>query len=107
MIEKMFQSISPDFWWSLGVATVIAIAATVRLKIWRADEYPQMDWMDWCGHCALVGILTIFSTAIIDWEILRAAGVFLLIPLYPIALLGLLCKLDDMLTSFVRGWRKR
>ena len=35
----------------------------------------------------------------------RAAGVFLLIPLYPIALIGLLCKLDDMLTSFVRGWR--
>jgi hypothetical protein len=107
VIEKMFQSISPDFWWSLGVATVIAIAATVRLKIWRADECPQMDWMDWCMHCALVGILTIFSTAIIDWEILRAAGVFLLIPLYPIALLGLLCKLDDMLTSFMRGWRKR
>jgi len=107
MIEKMFQSISPDFWWSLGMATVIAIAATVRLKIWWADEYPQMDWMDWCGHYALVGVFTILLSAVVDWKLLTAAGVFLLFPLYPIAILGLLGKLDDIRASIVRAIRGR
>ncbi|WP_228223316.1 hypothetical protein [Marinobacter nauticus] len=66
-----------------------------------------MNWLDWCGHFALVGIFTILISAVIGMRTLAMAGLFLLVPLYPIAILGLLGKVDDVRVSFLRAWRKR
>lgn len=98
---------NPDLWLSLGLTTVIALAAVYRIRRYRPDEYPQMNWLDWCGHFALVGIFTILISAVIGMRTLAMAGLFLLVPLYPIAVLGLLGKVDDMRVSFLRAWRKR
>lgn len=99
--------VSPDFWQGLALATVIAVLAALRLKHYRADEYPQMGWMDWCGHFALVGVFTILLSAVVGWPPLTLAGLLLLFPLYPIAVLGLLGKLDDARVTLLRAWRER
>lgn len=41
------------------------------------------------------------------WMGLMAAGTFLLFPLYPIAFLGILGKLDDVLMDVARYFRRR
>ena len=99
--------VHPDFWWGVSIATTIAVAVTLRIRLFRADEYRQMTWMEWCGHYALAGILTILLSAIIGWQPLSLAGTLLLFPLYPIAILGLIGKVDDMRVSFLRGLRRR
>jgi len=99
--------IHPDFWWGVGVATAIAAAATLRLRFFRVDEYRQMSWMDWCGHYALLGIAILLLSAFVDWQPLSVAGLLLFFPLYPIALLGVIGKLDDMRASLLRDWRRR
>lgn len=99
--------IRPDLWLIFSLATVIAIASTAWKRIKHPDEYPQMGWMDWCGHYALTGILVILVAGILGLKQLAAAGMLLLLPLYPIALLGILGKLDDTVTDIIRAIRRR
>lgn len=91
----------------LILAALIAVASTTWKRIKHADECLQMSWLDWCGHYALTGILVIIAAGILGFKPLAAAGVLLLIPLYPIALLGILGKLDDAVTDIIRAIRRR
>jgi len=97
--------VAVSFLQGVALATAVIVALTLRLRLFRHSEYKQMNWLDWCGYYAMMGIPVIFLGGILDYRPILAAGVLMLFPLYPIALLGLLCKLDDMLISFVRGWR--
>ncbi len=99
--------VRPDLWLVLSLATVITIASTAWKRIKHPDECPQMNWMDWCGHYALTGILVIIVAGVLGLKQLAAAGVLLLLPLYPIALLGILGKLDDAATDIIRAIRRR
>jgi hypothetical protein len=99
--------ISPDFWWGIGIATAIAIAAALRMKLFRSDEYRQMTWMDWCGHFALIGIAVILVGGLAGFKAVTAAGVILLVGLYPIAILGLLGRFDEMISEIIRAIRRR
>jgi hypothetical protein len=99
--------VAASFLQGVALATVIIVALTLRLRLLRHEEYKQMHWLDWCGYYALFGFLLILVGGIAGCRVVMSAGALMLLPLYPIAILGLLCKLDDMLTSFMRGWRKR
>lgn len=99
--------ISPDFWWSVGIATTIAVAAIARKRIKAPDEFKQMSWIDWCGHFALVGMGVIFLGGLIGVEMVLAAGVFLVCSLYPIAILGVVGRLDQFIVEAARLFRRR
>lgn len=103
----MASHISSDFWWALIIATAIALISVLRLKLVHPDSYRQMNWMDWCGHFALTGVFVIILSVFSPWAPTVDAGVLLLFPLYPIAVLGLLGKLDDVITVLLRAIRRR
>ncbi len=103
----MAESLNPHFWWSIGLAVTVAVAAAVRKKVKHPDEFRQMNWMDWCGHFALVGIGVIFLGGFIGVEMVMAAGIFLVFALYPIAILGIIGRLDQFIVEAVRLFRKR
>ncbi|WP_421862493.1 hypothetical protein [Marinobacter adhaerens] len=99
--------ISPDFWWGIGIATAIAVATIARKRFKAPDEFKQMSWIDWCGHFALTGIVVVLVGAVIDVKLLAGAGMILILGLYPLAILGLLGRFDEMLSEVVRAIRRR
>lgn len=103
----MTGAISPDFWWSVGIATAIAVAAIARKRIKAPDEFIQMNWMDWCGHFALIGIAMVLVFGLTGADTLRNAGMLLIFALYPIAILGVLGRFDEMVSEVVRAIRRR
>lgn len=66
-----------------------------------------MNWLDWCGHFALVGIGVIFIGGLAGFEALMMAGVLLVCVLYPIAILGILGRFDEMISEIIRALRRR
>jgi hypothetical protein len=107
MVAIAGVQVSTDFIWAIMVSGLTAILLALEMRIFRKEIYDQTGWMDWCGYFALAGIPIILVGGILDLRILMAAGVLLLFPLYPIAILGLIGKLDDIRISLVRGWRER
>lgn len=103
----MPSEINPEFLWASGVAVVIAIAATLRMRIRAPDEFKLMSWMDWCGHFALTGIAMTLAFGLIGFDILRNAGMVLVFSLYPLAILGLLGRFDEMISEIIRAIRRR
>lgn len=99
--------VSTAFLWAAFFSCAILAAIMLEMRLFRRANYNQMSWMDWCGYCALVGIPMALVGGVSGFDLIRNTGVLLLFPLYPIAFLGLIGKLDDMRVSFMRGWRKR
>lgn len=103
----MPSSVSPDFWWAIGIAATICIAAITRKRIKAPVEFKQMSWMDWCGHFALIGIGVIFLGGFTGIRVLLASGLILVLALYPIAILGIIGRLDQFIVEAARLFRKR
>lgn len=106
-VIEYFASIAPEFWWGVLLSGCIAVASTLWKRFRHADEYFQMNWMDWCGNYAVKGIITIFVGGFTGSYVIMSAGAVLLLPFYPLAILGLLGKADDIITDIARAIRKR
>ncbi|WP_428398326.1 hypothetical protein [Marinobacter salarius] len=103
----MLTHVNPDFWWALGFAVAIAAGAAARKRFRAPDGFKQMDWMDWCGHFALIGIGMVLFFGLLGFDVLRNAGMFLVLSLFPIAILGLLGRFDGALSELIRAIRRR
>ncbi|KXS55196.1 MAG: hypothetical protein AWU57_451 [Marinobacter sp. T13-3] len=98
---------SSDLALAVTLSAAIASAAVLRKRIYAADEFRQMGLLDWCGHISLIGIVTILATWPIGWMPLTVAGLFLLLPLYPIAILGVAGVLVETFSDLCSLFRKR
>lgn len=97
----------PAVWQALLIAGITAVVLPVWHHLFPKPHHMQMGWMDWCGYYACIGVIFIMAGGTVGWMGLMAAGMFLLLPLYPLAILGILGKLDDVLMDIVRFFRRR
>lgn len=98
---------NPGFWWVIGLAVTISAASAAIKRARSPGEFLQMGWLDWCGHAAILGAITIMVSWPLGWKPLTLAGCLLLLPLYPIAILGILGRLCEAASEISRAIRKR
>ncbi len=99
--------IHSDFWHSLILASVLIVAFPAWRKLRPKGYHMEMGWMDWCGYFFLRGMVLTLVGGLLDWRVVMAAGVWLMCGLYPIAVLGLLGKLEDFRVTLLRAYRER
>lgn len=96
-----------DFWYSILLSAVLIVAFPVWRKLRPKGYHMDMGWMDWCGYYFLRGIVVTLIGGMIDSRVVMGAGVWLMCGLYPIAILGLLGKVEDFRVTLMRAWRER
>lgn len=98
---------SSRVWQALGISAAVIVGLPVWRRLFPKEHHMQMGWMDWCGYYACIGALFVTAGFFGEWMALALAGGLLLIPLYPIAILGLLGRLDDTVTDIIHAIRRR
>jgi hypothetical protein len=96
--------ISEDAIVGLVIVSIIGVGLPAYHKHKGGSE---LSWMDWCGYYAMIGVAVLLASAFIQWPPLTTVGLFLLVPLYPIAILGIIGRLDEVRASAIRHWRRR
>jgi membrane protein YqaA with SNARE-associated domain len=107
MVDVFGWEVAEDFLWGVGLATVIAIGMILRERSSDPESYKLTTWMEWCGRFLLVGAALTIVGGVVGWRPVTAAGLVLILPIYPVAILGLVGKLDDIRSSVVREIKKR
>lgn len=103
----MLSEMNSELLWASGISVVIAVAAVLRIRIAIPDEFELMNWMDWCGHFALIGIGVAILGGLTGARIMEVSGILLTLALYPVAILGIIGRLDQLIVEAVRLSRKR
>ena len=98
---------SARLWQAVGISAVTVVTLHLWRRLFPEDHHMQMGWMDWCGYYACVGALFLLVGSLAGWQNLTGAGLLLLLPLYPVAILGMLGKLDNTVTDIIRAVRRR